>query len=1160
MESSQLYLFKDRRFLPIFIVQFCGCLNDSILKNALVILVAFKLANEVLFPPYIMVMLANTMLILPFVLFASIAGQVADRYERATIVKIIKLVEILIVMLSVYGFYTTNLVLLFLCIALMGIHSTFFGPIKYSVLPDQLKKHELLGGNGFIEAGTFLSILFGTMLGGFYNFNGTLVIVIAMIVAIGGFAASLFMQNSNNSNPDIKISPNIVKETIAMVKYASSKNQVYLSILGVSWFWFIGAAIMAQIPSLTKDILGADETVANLFLAVFSVGVGVGSFLCNKIFSNNITTKYVFLSALCISIFGMDLFFASQIASVSYAPDQLKTVFQFLTKFYYWRIILDLFFLSVFGGLYVVPLYAVMQYFTVPAYRSRVIAANNLINSLFMAGSTGILSLLFYMDFSIPSVILIVSLLNMVVALYIYQLVPNSQVIPMALWRAIFRLFFDSMYRVEVKGLENYQKAGKRTVIIANHLSYIDPALIASYIPEDIQFAINTTVSKEWWVRPFLKIVRTYPIEPNNAMALKSLIEEVKQDRKIAIFPEGRTSATGSLMKIYEGPGMIADKAGATMLPIRVDGTQFTRFSKVRKLMRGKFALRRKIVITILPPVKITPPEKLDSRERRKYIGQALYDLMSDMMFESSDDKETVFQSLINSSQVYGKKAQIMQDVDNNMTSYHGLLLKSFVLANLFSRDTKESEKVGLMLPNMVGSAIAFFGMQAAGRVPAMINFTSGAGNVISACQTAQIKTIYTSKKFIKKAELEELAKTVSQSGINVIYLEDLAKYVNIFMKIKCILAASISPQKYYESLCNNRSDLKTAVILFTSGTEGKPKAVALSHRNLQANRWQIVSRIDFNPYDCAFNALPMFHSFGLMATLIMSLGGVKTFFYPSPLHYRIIPEIIYDIGATIMFGTDTFLAGYASYAHPYDFYSLRYVIAGAEKLKSRTRQLWFDKFGVKIFEAYGVTEAAPAITANTPMHDKPGTVGRLLPKIEYFLQPVEGISEGGRLCVRGPNIMQGYIKPENPGVIETPNVEKLGDYWYDTGDIVSIDNDGYVTILGREKRFAKVAGEMISLAAVEDLISACDNDSVHAAVCIADDKKGEQIVLFTNAKDLTRDKIAKICKELQFSELYIPKIIVVVKELPVLATGKLNYRKLLEMAQTQVEPTTGEE
>jgi len=1156
MDSNQFYLFKDRRFLPIFLVQFCGCLNDSILKNALIILITFKLANDLATPAYVLIMLANVIFILPFVLFASIAGQIADRYERATIVKIIKFVEIGIILAAIYGFYTTNLVVLFMCIGFMGTHSTFFGPIKYSVLPDHMKKEELLGANGFVEAGTFLSILMGTMMGGFYNINGLVVIGFTVVIAFVGLGSSFFMPKSNNSNKEIKINPNIIKESIQMVKYASSKNKVYLAILGISWFWFIGAAIMAQIPSLTRDTLGADENVANLFLAVFSIGVGVGSFGCSYIFNNKITTKYVFIAALGISFFGIDLYFASHIASINYAPEQLKSISQFLSKSHYWRILFDLFCLAAVGGLYVVPLFAVMQYFTSPAYRSRVIAANNLINSFFMAGSTVILSLLFYMEFSIPSVILVVSVLNMVIAIHIYQLIPNSRIIPMKLWRAIFRLFFVIFYKVEVKGIENYEKAGKRTVIVANHLSYIDPPLIASYIPETLQFAINLTITREWWVKPFLKIIKTYPIESNNPMAIKSLIEEVRKDKKIVIFPEGRTSGTGSLMKIYDGPGMIADKANATILPIRIDGTQFTIFSKVRKLMRGKFTFRRKLTITILPPVKITPPQHLDKRERRKLIGQSLYDIMSEMIFESSNYQETIFESLISASKIYGKKAIIMQDIDNNSSSYRDVLLKSFILAELISKKSLAAEKIGLMLPNMVGSVIAFFGVQAAGRIAAMINFTSGSSNVISACQTAGIRTIYTSRKFIKKAELKPLVEAVSSAGITIIYLEDLRKFISIKLKIKCFLA-TIFPEIYYRKICPNQNDLDTAVILFTSGTEGKPKAVALSHRNLQANRCQAIAKIDFNPYDSAFNALPIFHSFGLTVTLIMCLNGIRTFFYPSPLHYRVIPEIIYDIGATIMFGTDTFLSGYASYAHPYDFYSLRYVVAGAEKLKAKTRQTWFDKFGIRIFEGYGVTEAAPVIAINTPMHDKSGTVGRLLPKIEYHLKPVEGIKEGGKLCIRGPNVMQGYILPDNPGVIVPPMVEKLGKDWYDTGDIVLVDDEGYITILGREKRFAKIAGEMVPLAAIEELMTLLDSQAIHAAVNIEDDKKGEQIIVFTTGENIPREKIAKICQEQQLSELYIPKVIISVSEVPVLATGKLNYRKMVEMAQEHVNKLT---
>ena len=254
------------------------------------------------------------------------------------------------------------------------------------------------------------------------------------------------------------------------------------------------------------------------------------------------------------------------------------------------------------------------------------------------------------------------------------------------------------------------------------------------------------------------------------------------------------------------------------------------------------------------------------------------------------------------------------------------------------------------------------------------------------------------------------------------------------------------------------------------------------------------------------------------------------------------------------MFGTDSFLAAYASYAHAYDFYSMRYVIAGAEKLKEKTRQIWLNKFGIRILEAYGVTEASPAIAANTPMYYKAGSVGRFLPKIEYFLKPVEGIQNGGRLCVKGPNIMLGYMKPENPGVIEAPFVEKLGNDWYDTGDIVSVDSEGYITILGREKRFAKIAGEMISLVAVEELVSKIDNcQSMHAAICVPDDKKGEQILLFTTIKDLTREQIAKEAKEMAVSELYIPKIIVVIIEIPLLASGKTDYLKISELAKEYV-------
>jgi acyl-[acyl-carrier-protein]-phospholipid O-acyltransferase/long-chain-fatty-acid--[acyl-carrier-protein] ligase len=328
------------------------------------------------------------------------------------------------------------------------------------------------------------------------------------------------------------------------------------------------------------------------------------------------------------------------------------------------------------------------------------------------------------------------------------------------------------------------------------------------------------------------------------------------------------------------------------------------------------------------------------------------------------------------------------------------------------------------------------------------------------------------------------------------------------------------------------------AVILFTSGSEGTPKGVVLSHANLLANRHQLAARIDFNPTDIVFNALPVFHSFGLTGgTLLPMLSGVKTFLYPSPLHYRIVPALVYDTNATIMFGTDTFLAGYARAAHPYDFYSLRYVFAGAEKVRAETRRVWSDKFGLRILEGYGATETAPVIAANTPMHFKAGTVGRPMPGITCTLEPVPGIDEGGRLVVSGPNVMLGYLRAENPGVLE-----KTIDCRYDTGDIVTIDEEGFIAIQGRAKRFAKIAGEMVSLTAVEALAAAVWPDHMHAAVSIPDDRKGEQIILLTENPDAERSVLSEHASASGMSELAVPRTVKTVDAIPVLGTGKVDY------------------
>jgi acyl-[acyl-carrier-protein]-phospholipid O-acyltransferase/long-chain-fatty-acid--[acyl-carrier-protein] ligase len=371
---------------------------------------------------------------------------------------------------------------------------------------------------------------------------------------------------------------------------------------------------------------------------------------------------------------------------------------------------------------------------------------------------------------------------------------------------------------------------------------------------------------------------------------------------------------------------------------------------------------------------------------------------------------------------------------------------------------------------------------------------------------------------------------------VSIVYLEDIRPTITLLDKIRGFIRADAP-------LVPRKAD-DWAAILFTSGSEGTPKGVVLSHRNMLANAAQARARIDFGREDKVFNVLPVFHSFGLTVGMVLPLvSGVRLYLYPSPLHYRTVPELIYSVNATIMFGTDTFLAGYARSAHPYDFRSLRYILAGAEPVKESTRRVYLEKFGLRILEGYGVTETAPVLALNTPMFNKFGAVGRILPGMEARLDKVEGVEEGGRLVVRGPNVMLGYLKADRPGVLEPPP-----DGWHDTGDIVTIDEQGFVTIKGRAKRFAKVGGEMISLAAVESLVGDLWPQQPAAVVAVPDLRKGERLILATEKKDATRAELMAYAKQHHAADLMIPSEIMIFEKLPVLGSGKVDLIALAKL------------
>lgn len=700
--------------------------------------------------------------------------------------------------------------------------------------------------------------------------------------------------------------------------------------------------------------------------------------------------------------------------------------------------------------------------------------------------------------------------------------------------RIILRLF----YRVEVRGLEHYHNAGKRVLIVSNHTSFLDGLIFGSFLPGNLSFAINTHIAQRWFSRLIRPLVRLFVMDPANPLSLKSLIRYLQQDEKVVIFPEGRITVTGSLMKIYNGPGLVADRSNATVLPVRIDGAQYTPFSR----LRGRVRLRwfPKITVTILPARVIRAPGDVRGRARRKYAGEALTRIMTDMMFATGNYHRTLMEGVLDAMRIHGRKHLVVEDIERQSLSYQQLLTRAFIVGNKIQKDHQGGELVGVLLPNSVGTVSVFLGLQIYGRVPAMLNFSAGARGMLQACETAGIRTVYTSRRFVKLGRLDDTIRLL-QKKVKVVFLEDLIPTVTIFDKL-CGLLNSHMARVAYRSKTGRTKPSDPAVVLFTSGSEGAPKGVVLSHENIMVNALQLSAKVDFSSQDIIFNSLPMFHSFGLTAgTLLPLLAGVRTFFYPTPLHYRIVPEMAYAVNATILFGTNTFLKGYARFAHPYDFYSIRYVFAGAEKVHEDTRRIWNERFGIRILEGYGTTETSPVLATNTAMAIKPGTVGQFLPGIEYKLEPVAGVEKGGRLIVKGPNVMLGYLLRDKPGVIVPPATEH-GPGWYDTGDIVELDEEGFITITGRAKRFAKIGGEMISLTAVEELAGKCWPDKHHAVIALPDNSKGEQLVLVTNHQDADRRELAGYARRAGITEINVPKKIVMLKDIPLLATGKTNY------------------
>ncbi|MBB4000229.1 acyl-[acyl-carrier-protein]-phospholipid O-acyltransferase/long-chain-fatty-acid--[acyl-carrier-protein] ligase [Aureimonas pseudogalii] len=1093
------------RFAPLFWTQFLTAFNDNLLKNALVFLILFRVSAEGAAP---LVALCGAIFILPFLLLSGLGGELADRHDKALVARRLKLAEIAVAALGATGLLLGSIPVMMVALAGFGVGSALFGPIKYGILPDLLPASELPTANAWVEGATFAAILGGTLLAGLLAAGSPVVPGALMLaLAVAGWLTARRIPATGPAAPELRIEPNVLRSTAGLVSGLRTDRRVFAASLMVSWFWAVGAVLLSLLPVIVTGTLGGSEAMVSAVLALFAVAVAIGSGLAAWICRGRIVLLPAPLAALAMAGFGLDLAFA-----LSGDPSTTRALVDFT----------GMAFASAF---LVVPTFAAVQAWAPAASRARTVAGANALSAGFMVAGGIALALVQAAGLPLPGILAALALLNLGAAVLMLRKLPTNPV------RDAASLYFRIFHRMEVEGLANLDAAGPNPILVLNHASFLDAPLALALTERDPVFAIDHVTATRPWVKPFLRFVRALPLDPSRPISTRTLIKAAEAGEPLVIFPEGRITVTGSLMKLYDGAAMVAARTGAPVVPIRIEGLERSYFSRL-----GDGQVRRslfpKVRVTILPPERIGVPEGGTARARRALAGAQLGRVMSGLVFRTERTDLTILEKITAQARRDGLGRLALEDPVTGAMTYGTLLTAARVLSARFALMFPNEPHLGLMLPNANGTVATFLGLVSAGKVPAMINFTAGAANIRAACRAAETRTILSSRAFVERAKLQPLVDELSTDHVFV-WLEDVRASLGTLEKLRGRLARS-------RPLAKRDAD-DPAAILFTSGSEGAPKGVVLSHRNILVNIAQIAASIDFGAHDKVFNVLPMFHSFGLSAaTLLPLVSGVPVYLYPSPLHYRIVPELIYAANATILFGTDTFLAGYARTAHPYDLRSLRYVFAGAEPVKATTRRTYGDRFGIRLFEGYGVTEASPVLALNTAMHNRPGTVGRLLPGIEHRLEPVEGVETGGRLHVRGGNVMLGYLRSDRPG-----HLERLADGWHDTGDIVSIDADGFVRIEGRAKRFAKIGGEMISLAAVEALAGDLWPGAPSAVVAEPDPRKGERLVLLTQHPAATRADFSAFARSRGASELMVPSQVRIVERLPLLGTGKLDYAAL---------------
>ncbi|HXE89477.1 MAG TPA: acyl-[ACP]--phospholipid O-acyltransferase [Terriglobales bacterium] len=1119
-----------RGFWCLIAAQFQNAFNDNAFKNLLFFLILGM--NLPAAERDRLVLVLGIVFATPPILFSMSGGFLADRFSKRTVALATKLLEVGVMLVALAALALHNIPLCLAALFLMSSQSALFAPTKYGILPELLPEKRLSWGNGVLELGTFLAILAGIIAGpllaewfaGRQAWSGALLLGLAVI----GLTFATGIPRLAAADPEKKFRANFLAELWEQITHIRGDRVLVLAVAGNTYFFFIAALLQLNILLFGNDVLRLGYVENGYLSAAIAVGIGLGSLAAGYLSGNKIEYGLVPLGSLGMMIFG---------GALAYGGHSFREVLALLGL------------LGFFAGFFIVPINALLQHRPEEERRGGVIAAANLISWIAVGLAAAANFALTQVGLGPHEIFLFCSVLTLATTGYAIFLLPD------ALLRLGLVLLTHSVYRIRLEGRDNIPEKGG-ALFVCNHLSFVDALLLMAATDRRVRFIMFKGIYEHPIVKPFARVMRAIPISsqlrPREMIrSLRAASDAIRDGEVVCIFAEGQITRIGHLLPFRRGLEMIMKGIEAPIIPVHLDEVWGSIFS----FERGRFLW--KVPRRVPYPVTVSFGKPLSPSATPMEVRQAVMELQTEAYKHHRARMRPLHRMFLRRARWHPFRFAMADGRVPHM-SFATTLTQAMFVAHRLAGVWKGQEMVGVLLPPSVGGALVNIAASFLGKIPVNLNYTASAEVLESCARQCSLQTVITSRLFLEKVKIEVPTRAV--------FLEDVVEKPRLHEKLMSLLIAWTFPEELVETAlgAEKRTSLDDlATVIFSSGSTGDPKGVMLTHFNIGSNLEQIAQTFALRPKDRILGILPFFHSMGYTVTLwLPATLGVGVVFHPNPLDAKGISELARDYQATFLVATPTFLQAYIRRCSPEDFGSLQFVLVGAEKLPDRVAMAFEDTFGLRPLEGYGCTECAPAVAVNTRDYRAPGfrqvgakrgSIGHPLPGVSVRIvhpetqEPVP-IGQPGLLLVRGPNVMTGYLgRPEK-------TAEVLRGGWYNTGDIASMDLDGFLIVSDRLSRFSKIAGEMVPHVKIEEKLQeiADITEQVFAVTCVPDDKKGERLIVLHTLPEEKLEPVLEQFANCELPPLWKPKPgqFFHVDNIPYLGTGKLDLRKLKDVAQ----------